>query len=363
MDTLEERKQELLNSAILATKILYLLFSGLLLISFNHKICMDALYSGNVILAYSTFFKFLHPVYTSIIMILFVNTKKSEEKEIWTWHNTLELISLLYIFGIIISYGGWYKSYDKLLTVSIILIYAIQFGGKYGYIVAGVVSVTLITPTLIFSKSTQDYHIYFQRDLVLCFNLFLITYIINSFTSIQVEYSEKIKQIANIDGLTGLYNRRYLQESLNLLIKNAKKNNNPLSVIIFDIDYFKKFNDTHGHLEGDRLLIEMGTLLKNFVGDNGIVARYGGEEFVILVPDRSEDKVTFVAEALREKIEKEYFKGQETQPNQNITVSIGVCCYPSITNEPDKLLLLADEALYSSKEAGRNRVTVYKDIK
>lgn len=169
---------------------------------------------------------------------------------------------------------------------------------------------------------------------------------------------KKVKDLAIKDGLTGLYNHRYFKERLELEIQTAKRIQHPLSLIFFDIDHFKKYNDINGHPMGDMLLRSMADILKKTSRTTDIPCRYGGEEFVIILTHTNLEGAKIKAEKLRKIIEETEFPNQEKQPNGNLTVSIGVSEMPSHADDVSHLVDVADEALYKVKESGRNRVIV-----
>ncbi len=174
------------------------------------------------------------------------------------------------------------------------------------------------------------------------------------------------------DGLTGLYNHRYFQERLVAEVSRADRGGKPLSLLFFDIDHFKKLNDTHGHPVGDRVLIGVAEILRNStrVSDVGfhlrqgdIAARYGGEEFVLILPETSREDATQKAERLRTAIEAYPFPGRESQPTGAVTVSVGLAECPRDAADAKALIEAADNALYAAKRAGRNRVVVADEKK
>ena len=161
------------------------------------------------------------------------------------------------------------------------------------------------------------------------------------------------------DGLTGLANYRHFKDVLQLEIKRAERHKSPVSLIMFDIDFFKNYNDTHGHLAGDKVLQGIGNLVLNNIRKIDLAARYGGEEFAVILPNTSDTNARIVAEKLRLLIEKHQFIHQETQPNGNLTISIGVAAYPSSGKTFEQLIDCADKRLYLAKAQGKNTV-VYK---
>lgn len=171
----------------------------------------------------------------------------------------------------------------------------------------------------------------------------------------------KTRELSLTDELTGVYNRRHFQEVLQLEWKRAVRFKRELSVLMIDIDYFKKFNDTYGHLAGDQVLRQIGFLLKNSLREVDTVARFGGEEFVVMLPDTDKRGALAVAEKLRHLVQEHRFVG-EKKTLQAITISVGVACYPHDADEMDDLIDHADIVLYEAKDGGRNRVVVYNKL-
>ena len=165
---------------------------------------------------------------------------------------------------------------------------------------------------------------------------------------------EELRRLSTTDALTGLFNRRFLDESLHTELDRARRSDNRLSVIMFDVDHFKRFNDTHGHEQGDRVLQAVAQALRGALRNYDLPCRYGGEEFLAILPDTLPDGALAVAERLRMDIEAMRVDGLQ------VTVSLGVA---SVTgSDPgenaEQLVARADAALYRSKQEGRNRSTV-----
>ncbi len=167
---------------------------------------------------------------------------------------------------------------------------------------------------------------------------------------------ERLRELAVTDGLTALANYRHFKDVLQLEIKRAERHKSLLSLIMFDIDYFKNYNDTHGHLAGDKVLQSIGALVSNNIRKIDLAARYGGEEFAVILPNTSETNARFVAEKLRRLIEQHHFPFQESQPNGNITISVGVASYPASGKTFEQLISCADKRLYMAKAQGKNIV-------
>ncbi len=171
-------------------------------------------------------------------------------------------------------------------------------------------------------------------------------------------YEQTVHQ-ANTDMLTRLWNHGYFQYSLTEELKKAYEGKKELSLVMFDIDNFKNYNDTLGHQMGDQLLRDVARILKATCDGKGSVARYGGEEFAVILPGMQKDSAYQIAEVLRQAIEGFQFKGQEVQPSKILTISAGLATYPQDALDKEKLIYLADMALYEAKRTGKNKVCVY----
>ncbi len=159
--------------------------------------------------------------------------------------------------------------------------------------------------------------------------------------------------LANVDGLTQLGNRRRLDSDLNALVASGQQSSRPVAFAMFDVDHFKTFNDTNGHAAGDAALRQIAELARTHVRPGDVVYRYGGEEFCIILPDTTQHEALAVAERVRIAIETQPFDGEQTQPNGNVTISVGVA--ETTSEDPLELVKAADAALYEAKELGRNR--------
>ncbi|MBD9386649.1 PleD family two-component system response regulator [Agrobacterium sp. AGB01] len=163
-------------------------------------------------------------------------------------------------------------------------------------------------------------------------------------------------ELAVTDGLTGLHNRRYLDNHLKVLFNRAATRGRSLSVCITDIDRFKVVNDTYGHDAGDEVLKEFAARLRATVRGADLACRYGGEEFVVVMPDTTAEMAANIAERLRMSVEGKPFVLRSSGQEINITASLGISCNSPNVETPEQLLKEADNALYDAKRAGRNRV-------
>lgn len=167
----------------------------------------------------------------------------------------------------------------------------------------------------------------------------------------------QLSELASTDGLTGLFNTRYIHERLDVEIENAFRS--PLTCLLVDIDHFKKINDNYGHPFGDEVLVTVSSLLKNAVRGADAVGRLGGEEFLVLLPHTPGDSALNVAERIRFGVESQPFVYQEK--SVNVTVSVGVVSYPSpALQTKEDMMKAVDQALYAAKKGGRNRIVIWK---
>jgi two-component system cell cycle response regulator len=169
----------------------------------------------------------------------------------------------------------------------------------------------------------------------------------------EAKYHEEIYRMTIVDGLTQIHNKRYLFESLEREIIRARRHDRPLSLLMFDIDFFKRINDHYGHLAGDYVLRELSDVVQSRIRRDEVFARYGGEEFVIVLPETPMDGASALAENVREKVAGHPFVFQgESIP---VTISIG-CALVRENDTATELIQRADEKLYEAKRGGRNRV-------
>ncbi|MFH1812427.1 MAG: diguanylate cyclase [Pseudomonadota bacterium] len=159
------------------------------------------------------------------------------------------------------------------------------------------------------------------------------------------------------DSLTGLFNARYLEDAVKRAIESGQFEESCFALLFLDIDHFKQVNDTHGHLVGSKLLVELGKVLRRCVRENDAVARFGGDEFVVLLEHANVEGAQVVAERIRTTVERRPFLSREG-PGLHVTVCVGIACYPAHGRETRHLFELADTAMYDGKRSSRNIVNL-----
>jgi two-component system cell cycle response regulator len=173
--------------------------------------------------------------------------------------------------------------------------------------------------------------------------------------NVEAEYHEEIYRLTIIDGLTEIYNKRYLMEFLDRELARSARYHRPLTAILFDIDLFKAINDEHGHLGGDFTLRELAACVKTTIRKEELFARYGGEEFAVVLPESSREAGLHVGERIRRLVENHPFQFEDK--SYHVTISLGVAS--TVGEEaltPTELVRIADQNLHQAKHTGRNRI-------
>lgn len=171
--------------------------------------------------------------------------------------------------------------------------------------------------------------------------------------------NRKLTALSSFDGLTKLYNRRMFDKFMKEAWEQAMDTQQSLAVMLMDVDHFKLYNDTYGHVEGDRCLKTIASILAENARSPFIPARYGGEEFVVIMPNTTAEEANAAAELIRRKVESASLPHIASLSNRIVTISAGAAAFvPDTSLSPSVLIEMADEALYEAKQGGRNRVSV-----
>ena len=179
------------------------------------------------------------------------------------------------------------------------------------------------------------------------------------------ELREKLKTLATTDELTGLHNRKYLLERMDQEISRAKRYGNALSLLLFDLDFFKVVNDIYGYEWGDVLLKSIADKLKGLIRKEDILTHYGDEEFVVVLPNTSEDNAFLFAERFRKDIEKMEFIPAGEEERHPITISGGIATYPCLPDteeDANTIIRYAEHALYNAKKRGKNKIVQFSQL-
>ena len=239
-----------------------------------------------------------------------------------------------------------------LITVTAIIIMATS------YMPAAMGILAVIYGIYIFISYELMAHFNLWIEIVSPLSLAILTLVVSVIAKYLIkskDFDEQYK-LATTDGLTELYNHRYFQEQIRHSVEHAKRYNSEFSLVIIDIDYFKKFNDNYGHQSGDAVLKQISSILKRNVRVTDIVCRYGGEEISIILPNTSNQEAINIAQKLCDIVASKQFKlanGKES----GVTISLGVSTYGQTDGTtPEEIISSADKRLYNAKNNGRNRV-------
>jgi diguanylate cyclase (GGDEF)-like protein len=197
--------------------------------------------------------------------------------------------------------------------------------------------------------------------------ILLVAYLIAAYLSRNLKENEeklrellaKFRELSVTDGLTDLYNQSHFFLLLNLQLERSRRYGNAFSLILFDVDQFKNYNDTNGHIAGSDALRRVALLMKKVFRASDMLAKYGGDEFVVILPNSDKIGAFLGAERIREMVENEAFIGGGNQPMGKVTLSLGIASYPEHGSTTKEILEKADKAMYFAKQTGRNKTVIY----
>lgn len=360
MNRIANNRQKKIYEIISIVKLTCLLFCGIIIFNYFFK-------DKSVIIMNNNDYLNVIPLGIGALVIALIyviwtlfSIEKFKFKNVTLLQLTENLIFIL-IFCILVIVSGAHESQYKLLFLFIVITSTIQSGIKHGVVVSCISSITVLGTDLIYGNNV-NINESFENDLILCCIFILTAWLLGYYVKIEKEYTENLANLANIDGLTEVYNHRFFHDALKNAVERAKKESLPVSLIFTDIDYFKHYNDLYGHQKGDEVLRTIGFILKSSVRAGDVVARYGGEEFAIILPNTSEKDCLYVAERIRTEVEKWEFEGEENQPNGQVTISLGVATFPDKASNEIELVKSSDDALYRAKFFNKNRVETYYSV-
>lgn len=271
---------------------------------------------------------------------------------------------ILFLF---VFFSRGFKSPVIVLFIFYIMVSTIVIGLKKSLLATAAI---IILITAVFFKDvglngTPDELV----DLIAFDIILVFSFLISAFLSKNLDRNERIlqqllkktRELSITDGLTQLHNQTHFIDMLRYEIVQSKRYNQSFSLIIFDVDDFKQYNDHYGHIYGSRALAQIGGLMKRIFRSSDILARYGGDEFVIILPNTDKVGAFLAADRLREMIEEENFYGEKKQPKGMITISLGITGFPEHGSTVEEILSNADKALYFAKKLGRNRTIIYSE--
>jgi len=278
----------------------------------------------------------------------------------FTWVDLLYISFPLVVAVFTLFAVGTMSNNPEAILLLPVIITASLLGQKAGLIMAAVGTFIIYTENVYLGTTTEVF-IIMEANLIIISVMFIVAWFTGAQTDLDTQYRLQLTKLASTDFLTGLYNFGYFQENIHEYLRNASEKN-PLALIIMDIDYFKHYNDIHGHQAGDSLLTVLGDILTEKMNSSGFAARYGGDEFVIVMPNTDINKAVQLAEQISEMIRTRKFPGEEHQPEGKITISCGIAVCPAHASTPRDLIKHADQALYRAKSLEKNKVEMYFSV-
>jgi diguanylate cyclase (GGDEF)-like protein len=274
----------------------------------------------------------------------------------------------LVALALIVFFSGGLGS--PIIAMFIVYIMIATFLTDYHKAFRTTLTVIALLPIITLLQNSEIFFSSHQIMAMLTFDImFIFTYFVSGYLSKNLHTNEALlkellkqtQELSISDGLTSLYNQMHFFELLKQETIKSQRDKLSYSLIMFDVDFFKNYNDHNGHLHGSETLKSIGSIMKIKFRTADLLAKYGGDEFVIILPQTDKVGAYLAAERLREGVEKQVFPGAETQPLKKLTISIGLATFPEHGLSDEEILNRADKALYFAKESGRNRTIIYNE--
>lgn len=356
MESLDLNRETRLEQLLIIIRLSILCFSAIAF--FQHY------FKGKNVLTLLSYGSYTVIVITLVLLTIYSALILSNFLESFSKHGVFiygELIFFGLLSLITIYFTGAVESNFKPLMICVILLATIGHGLTIGMITSFTLSIGLLLMDLLMDPS-QPVNLHFEYDLILSSIFLLVTFTVGYYAKLEEEHIKELRNLANIDSLTGLYNHRFFYACLDRQIKKAQKGDKSLALLFLDIDDFKIYNDLYGHTSGDKALKLIGQIISESCGKKYTACRYGGEEFAILLYGIDEKNAMEFGQRLREKIAEASFPGEAYLPEGRLTMSVGVSEFPHHARNEKELVTQADEALYRAKFFRKNRVESYTSI-
>ncbi len=303
----------------------------------------------------------LMTLFALILVVLCVWLLLNARKTGYRWFVWLEIAVFYLICLISILVSGGYESSYKFLFIYMVVAYTIQVGQATGFAITAITSATLfVMDAIMFQGRGVNPEI--QSDLALSILFLAVSYILGRFAKVERRHIEELTRLVNVDGLTGLYNHRFFFETIERVFQSAMNEKDNFSLAMFDIDYFKQYNDIFGHQMGDKVLRDMSDCMAEHMRAGDVLCRYGGEEFALLMPHTPIGEAQKIAERLRLAIHEMPVEGEHLITGGRITISAGVSQVSRDDRNHNDIISRADSALYHAKYLRKNCVETYMDV-
>ena len=337
-------------------KILSLFFSAISFFQYiydNIMLVTSSDYYGNVLSM------IIGLVIIFVVMLLWISLSNKKIKQ--TPFLIIETIIFFAMFISAIYISGAEKSYYKFLFLFIIISSTMEHGIKPGLFIAAASSAIILGADIVFG-GFGALNEYFQTDLALSAMFLIVAWTLGFYVRLENSHIEQLTEYANLDGLTGLYNHRYYHEYLEVLFDKSIEEKRDLSLLLFDIDYSKEYNDMCGHQMGDELLKEISAFIKSHLRTRDMFCRHGGDEFCVILPDTGKETAVEIAQRITDIVGGYHLDAEKFTTDVSLSVSIGVSSLDSETTSYTMLISNADTALYRAKFLRRNRIEDYSSI-
>jgi diguanylate cyclase (GGDEF)-like protein len=355
------------NHWLIRIRLLYPVFIMLFFLSYNFLAGRSLIGWQNALLV------FLLPFIVNFLFYLDIRQKEKRTERQLNYDQLLSAISRQLFFdlvalALIIYFSGGLAS--PIIAMFIVYIMIATFLTDYHKAFRSTLTVIALLLLITLLQRGENFFSSQQIMAMLTFDImFIFAYFVSGYLSKNLHTNEALlkellkqtQELSITDGLTGLYNQMHFFELINLETKKSQRQNLSYSLIMFDVDHFKNYNDHNGHLRGSETLKNIGAIMRNKFRTTDLLAKYGGDEFVVILPQADKVGAYLAAERLRESIEKQVFPGAETQPLKKLTISIGLAAYPEHGLNEEEILNHADKALYFAKDSGRNRTVIYNE--
>jgi len=354
----KERYKRLLQMAPIV-RIFSTLFITMAVIS-KHPFPNDKLISTYIILMVSQLFLILLSLYLFIFGYENFRSKIAKTNVLSPIYlDYITLIGSIALISIICHVTGGNQSPYKILFLPTILFYTARFGRKWGLAASGIAAFTLAAANV--TAFAQDEALNLELDFVYVGIFFLTSWLVGSMVDMERHISDRLSKQVNVDDLTGLYNRRFLQEELK---RRTEENGDiPFALIMMDLDYFKYFNETRGQQAGDQLLVEVSEVIVDTVRDPEKVFRAGSDEFAVIVEHGDQEKALALAEEIRKNIKDNVaVTDREGYWDYDLTASLGLAFYPADGTTREELVDKAEQALYKAKAISGNKVETFFSV-
>lgn len=276
---------------------------------------------------------------------------------LYTTFGILQLDFDLVVLSLLIFFSGGFDSPMLVLFIFYILISSFLVHYKKAF--RNAITANLLVVVLFFSDAgliltSAKVTSLIAFNLILFFAFFISAYLSKNLRANEEKIGNLLhytRELSVTDGLTNLYNQAHFFLLLKLQLEKSKRYQTPFALIIFDVDHFKNYNDSNGHLRGSAALRRVGDLMRQIFRSSDILAKYGGDEFVVILPNSDKVGAFLAGDRFRELIEEEPFDGEEQQPLKKMTISLGISSYPEHGQSIEEIIDRADKALYIAKKA------------